>query len=88
MSKSSRSVFKLRQSKQDPPVGLMSMQVIIVGNLLPRSRTELAFLQIQVTTERIDEHGESSATESEYELQKVASIPQTSPSEVQEEDRS
>jgi len=44
----------------------------------------LTSMQIKVTTERIDEHGESSADGSEYELQKVS----ISPNEVREESRS
>jgi len=38
-------------------------------------------MQITVTTERIEEHGEVSIDESEYELQKVNPVP----SEVHEE---
>jgi len=44
-------------------------------------------IQIKVTTEQIGENGDSSANESEYELQKVSlgSIPQIGPNEVREE---
>jgi len=45
-------------------------------------------MQITVTTERIEDHGEVSINESEYELQKVHSVPRMSPCEVREENRS
>ena len=65
------------------------MQVAFARNPLSEfRRTELLLLQIRVTTEQIGEHGESSVNESEYELQKVPSIPQINSSEVQEENRS
>lgn len=86
-SRASRVLYKLGHSKKASPVGVTSMQVISVRNFLSRSDIELPLLQIRVTTERIDEHGESSANESEYELQKVPTIPQTNPNEVREENR-
>ena len=83
-SKSTKVGFKLGRSKRESPTGLTSMQVIIVRSLLPRSGTLNSPLQIRVTTEQIVEHGESSTNESEYELDKVSSIP----NEVREENRS
>jgi len=80
-------MFKLGHSKKASPI--TSMQVAFARNLLPEfKRTELPPLQIKVTTEQLGEHGESSVNESEYELQKVPSIPQISSNEVREEHRS
>lgn len=80
-------MFKLGHPKKTSPI--TSMQVAFATNLLSEFKhTELPLLQIRVTTEHIGEHGESSANESEYELQKVPSIPQISSNEVREENRS
>jgi len=46
--------------------------------------TSVAGLQIKVTTEQISEHGGLSINDSEYELQKVSSIPQTDPNAQEE----
>lgn len=85
-TKASKVLFKLGSSRTSP-VGVTSMQVITVRNLLLRSDTEQSLLQIRVTTERIDEHA-GSTSESEYELQKVPSNQQISSNEVHEENRS
>lgn len=86
--KTSKVLFKLGNSRRSSPVGMTSMQVITLRNLLSRSDTEQqSLLQIRVTTERVDEHG-GSASESEYELQKIPPNQQMSPNEAHEEIRS
>ena len=86
-AKTSKVLFKLGNSRRSSPVGVTSMQVIAIGKLLSRSGTEQYFLQIRVTTERVDEHAVSTS-ESEYELQKVPPDQPISPNEVHEEIRS
>jgi len=83
-------MFKWGRSKRHPPVGITSMQVRFVSNLLLRLNALSFFLpQIRVTTERVDEQGGSSiGGVSEYELQKAHSIPEIDPGEVREENRS
>jgi len=52
------------------------------------SPTGITNMQITVTTERIEDHTEVSIDDSEYELQKMHSVPRTNPSEGGEENNS
>lgn len=82
----SKLLFKLGRSKQDTP---SNMQVIFSFFFSPAfcqkiRHAEMSFPQITVTTERIEDLGEVSINESEFELQKIHTVPRISGSEVRE----